>query len=159
MTKKLLARLEAEYKSMEHELTRVIPEEIRKAAAMGDLSENAEYEAALHRQRMVQTQIRNLKSRISEVSVIDVDRLPADRVGYGSIVVLLDLDTDSEITYQLVAPEDADVQNKRISLSSPIGKALMGRREGDELKIPIPSGVKNYEIMELTVYGDTDQDL
>jgi transcription elongation factor GreA len=159
MTKKLLARLKAECRSMEHELTRVLPEEIRKAVAMGDLSENAEYESALHRQRMVQTQIRTIKRRISEISVIDLDRLPKDRVGYGSIVVLLDLDDDSEITYQLVVPEDADVQKNRISLSSPIGKALTGQNQGDEVRVQVPSGVKNFEILELTVYGDTDQDL
>jgi len=159
MTKKLLARLEAEFKSMEHELKRTLPEEIRKAAAMGDLSENAEYESALDRQRMVQTQIRALKNRISEISVIDLDRLSKDRVGYGSIVSLLNLDDDTEIEYQLVAPEDADIDKKRISLGSPIGRALMGRQEGDEVSIQIPSGVKNFEILELTVYGDTDQEL
>lgn len=159
MTKKLLARLNAEFKELEHELKTKLPEEIRKAAALGDLSENAEYEAALDRQRLLQSKHRSLKNRISEIARVDIDRLPQEQIGYGSIVELYDLDTDKEVTYQLVMPEDADAHKNRISISSPIGKALMAKREGDEVKINIPSGVKNYEIVALTPYMDTDKDL
>jgi len=144
---------------MEHELKAVLPDEISKAAALGDLSENAEYEAALDRQRLLQSKIRALKSRIADISVIDVNRLPVDKIGYGSIVTVMDLEDDHEVTYQLVMPEDADAARGRISISSPIGRALVGRTPGDEVSIPIPSGIKNFEILEMTTYSNTDQDL
>lgn len=159
MTKHLLERLKAECREMEHELKSVLPQEIGRAAALGDLSENAEYEAALDRQRLLQSKFRTLKARISEISTIDVNRIPPDKAGYGSIVTVLDLNTDAEITYQLVMPEDAEAAKSRISVSSPIGRALIGRAEGDEVTITIPSGVKNYEILTVIPYRDTDQDL
>ena len=159
MTKKLLERMNEQYKKMEYELKTVLPEEISRAAALGDLSENAEYEAALDRQRLVQSKIRSLKGRINEIAQIDVARLPKDRSGYGSILMLFDLDQEKEIQYQLVMPEDADVANGRISVSSPIGRALMGKQEGDEVNVTIPSGTKNYEIVSLKTYHQIDQDL
>jgi transcription elongation factor GreA len=159
MTKMLLARLNADFKELEHELKSKIPDEIRKAAALGDLSENAEYEAALDRQRLLQSKLRTLKGRINEVARIDLSRLPTDRAGYGSIVELYDIDKEIEVTYQLVMPEDTDVKKNRISIGSPIGRSLMGRVEGDEVSIVIPSGKKNYEILAVTPYQETDQDL
>ena len=159
MTKKLLERLTHHAKDLEHELKSTLPEEIRKAASLGDLSENAEYEAALERQRVVQSQFRSLKSRINEIALIDMSRLPRDRVGYGSKVKLLDLDDDHELCYELVMPEDSDAKHNRISVSSPIGKSLLGKAEGDEAHVNIPSGVRNYEIMEVTPYHEGPQDL
>jgi len=159
MTKNLITRLNGELKDLEHELKNVLPQEIAKAASLGDLSENAEYEAALDRQRLLQSKYRKLQARINEVAQFDVSRLPKDRAGYGSRIDLLDLDDDGEITYQLVMPEDADVKQKRISFSSPIGKSLMGCREGDEITVRIPSGVRNYEVLSVTTYHELDQDL
>lgn len=159
MTKKLLARLNADFKALEHELKTVLPEEIAKAAALGDLSENAEYEAALDRQRLLQSKYKTLKERIGEVAQLDLSRLPKDKSGYGSILDLYDLDEEKDITYQLVLPEDADVKKGRISISSPIGKALMGKVVDDEVSINIPSGRKNYEITGLTTYDQTEMDL
>ena len=159
MTKQLLARLSGDLKALEYELKKKLPEEIRKAAALGDLSENAEYEAALDRQRLIQSKYRTLKARINEIAQVDVTRLPQDKVGYGSIVEVLDIDNDKETTYQLVLPEDADAKANRISIGSPIGKALMGKSEGDEVQITIPSGRKHYEIMGITPYVETAQDL
>jgi transcription elongation factor GreA len=159
MTKKLLTRLNADLREMEHELKTTLPEEIHRAASLGDLSENAEYESALERQRLLQSKVRTLKNRINEIARIDVERLSPDRSGYGSILELLDLDTDKEVTYQLVMPEDAEISKGRISLSSPIGRALMGKVEGDEVTIKIPSGTKNFEILKVTCYLNTDQDL
>ncbi len=159
MTKKLLERLTASCREMEHELKAVLPDEIGKAAALGDLSENAEYEAALDRQRLLQSKLRQLKSRISDISVIDLHRLPVDKIGYGSIVTIFDLDNDKEITYQLVLPEDAEASRNCISISSPIGRALVGRTEGDEVTVPIPSGIKNFEILSMTPYSKTEQNL
>ncbi len=159
MTKKLLGRLNQELKDLEHELKTKLPEEISKAAALGDLSENAEYEAALDRQRLLQSKFRKLKARINEIAQVDVSRLPKDRVGYGSIVELYDVDEEKEISYQLVMPEDSDIKTMRISVSSPIGRALMGKREEDEAIIQIPNGKKHYEILGITPYLETEQDL
>lgn len=159
MTKRLLARLTDEFKELEYELKKKLPEEIRKAASLGDLSENAEYEAALDRQRLLQSKYRTLKARINEIAQIDVSRLPEDKVGYGTIVEVLDIDTDAESTYQLVLPEDADAKANRISISSPIGRSLMGKTEGDEVMVNIPSGTRRYEIMSLKAYVYTEQNL
>jgi len=159
MTKKLIERMNKEFKELEYELKTTLPEEIGRAAALGDLSENAEYEAALDRQRLLQSKYRDLQKRINEVAQIDITRLPNDRGGYGSRIELLDLDDDSEVTYQLVMSEDADIKLGRISVGSPIGRALMGQREGDEVTVTIPSGVKNYEILGLKTYSEIEQDL
>lgn len=157
--KNLLSRLQHDLHEIEHELKHKLPDEIRKAAALGDLSENAEYESALERQRLMQSKYRSLKARINEIAQIDTDRLPKDKTGYGSIVEVFDLDTDKEITYQLVMPEDADAKKNRISVSSPIGKSLMNKQEGDEVSVTIPSGKRNYEILSLKPYSQTDMDL
>lgn len=155
----LLNRLNADYKELEHELKTKLPEEIAKAAALGDLSENAEYEAALDRQRLLQSKARTLKARINEIAQVDLSRLHPDRVGYGSIVELFDVDEEKDLSYQLVMPEDADAKNQRISISSPIGKALMGKYLDDEVRIVIPSGKKHFEITGLKTYKDTEMDL
>jgi len=159
MTKKLLERLEHQAKGLEYELKSTLPEEIRKAAALGDLSENAEYESALERQRMLQTQLRNLKGRIAEIAVIDLERLPKEKVAYGASVSLLDLDEDKKINYRIVLPEDADIKLGRISMNSPIGKSLLGHAVGDEIRVVVPNGFKNYEILAITAYADQSQDL
>ncbi|CAM2008671.1 GreA/GreB family elongation factor [Acanthopleuribacter pedis] len=159
MTKKLLSRLNEDLRELEHELKTKLPEEIRKAAALGDLSENAEYEAALDRQRLIQSKYRSLKNRINEIAQVDVDRLPMDTAGYGSRVTVLDIDTDKEITYQLVMPEDAEAKMNRISISSPIGRALMGKRVEDEVGVTIPSGKKTFEIMDIVPYKKTEMNL
>ena len=159
MTKRLLARLNVELREIEHELKNKLPQEISRAASLGDLSENAEYEAALDRQRLLQTKFRNLKNRIGEIAKIDVSRLPTDRVGYGSIVDIFDIDEEKEIQYQLVMPEDSDAKTNRISISSPIGRALMGKKAEEEVQVDIPSGTKNYEITAVIPYCETSQDL
>ena len=159
MTKHLLSRLTAEFKELEYELKTQLPEEIHRAASLGDLSENAEYEAALDRQRLLQSKFRTLKARINEVAQVDISRLPKDRVGYGAIVELYDIDEDKDVKYQLVMPEDADIKRNRISVSSPIGRSLMGKRVDQEVSIDIPKGRKNYEIVGLTTYYEINQDL
>ena len=159
MVKKLFERMNSEFKEIEYELKTTLPDEIHRAAALGDLSENAEYESALERQRLMQSKFRTLKARISEVAQMDMTRLPTDRIGYGSIVELFDVDSEKEITYQLCLPESSDVKLGRISLSSPIGHALMGRVAGDEVSVNIPSGKKNYEIVSIIPYHETEQDL
>ena len=154
MTKELLDKLTKEIKELEYELTVTLPKEIAKAAAQGDLSENAEYEAALEKQRLLQTKLMNLKKRRAEIAQIDLSRIPKDRISYGTTVVLYDLDKDEEITYTLVMPEETEEGTDKISITSPIGKALVGKKEGDEVTVRVPSGERNFEIVEITTLHD-----
>ena len=125
---------------------------------MGDLSENAEYTAARNRQDYVRARIANLRKRLADLSMIDITRLPHDRVGYGSTVKLYDVDTGDEITYTLVMAEDADIEKRKISTSSPVGRGLMGRIEGDEVEIITPAGKRRFEIIKLrTIHDSEDQ--
>jgi transcription elongation factor GreA len=147
-------RLAAELKALERELRVELPREIKSAVAQGDLSENAEYKAALERQHYVKARISALRERLSELGTLKLDRVPRDRVGLGSTIVLLDLDTDAEVTYELVIPEISDAEAGLISIASPIAKGLLGRQEGEQVTIPIPSGRKRFEIVELQTLHD-----
>jgi transcription elongation factor GreA len=147
--REIRARLELELRSLERELTVELPREIKTAVAMGDLRENAEYQAALERQRYVKARIGQLRTRLSELGTMNLDRIPKDRVGLGTRVSLLDLDTDAEVTFELVIPEMADLERGLVSIASPVGKGLMGRKEGDEVTIHVPSGTKRYELLGL----------
>jgi transcription elongation factor GreA len=142
-------RLEAELKALEHEFRVELPREIRTAVAMGDLRENAEYQAALERQRFVRARIGQLRTRLAELGSLSLDRVPRDRVGLGSEVKLLNLDTDEELTYRLVFPELADSDKGLISSASPIGRSLIGRRVGETLKIEVPTGTRRFELLAL----------
>ena len=148
--KEVRDKLVEEVKTLEHELRVLLPQEIKKALAMGDLRENAEYHAALERQGFVKARIGQLRQRLTELNTMDLSRVPRDRVGIGSTVALLDLDSDSELTYELVLPEVADHAKGLISSASPIGRGLIGKKEGDRVSIAIPAGKKRYEILELT---------
>ena len=141
-------RLLEEVKRLERELRIELPKEIKAALSMGDLRENSEYHAALERQAFVRARIGQLQARLTELGSFSVDRVPKDRVGIGSKVTLLDLDQEQEITYELVFPELADHGSGLISIASPIGKGLIGRKEGDVVTIRIPSGEKKFEILE-----------
>jgi len=147
-------RLESELKTLEHEFRIELPKEIGNAVAMGDLRENAEYKAALERQSYVRARIGQLRTRLGELSAINVGSIPKDRVALGSRVTLLNLDTDEEVTYELVFPEVSDLSNGLISIASPIGQGLMGRIEGDEFSVEIPSGVKRFEVLDLRTLHD-----
>jgi transcription elongation factor GreA len=149
MFKQAIGRLEKELRQLEHEYRHDLPKEIKKALAMGDLRENAEYHAALERQSYVKAKIGHIKKRLQEISMIKIEALPKDKVGLGSTVVLYDLKEEKEIRYELVFSEDADVPRGHISITSPIGQGLAGRREGDEVTIQVPSGVKRFEIVSL----------
>lgn len=152
--REIRARLEQELRGLERELMVELPREIKTAVAMGDLRENAEYQAALERQRYVKARIGQLRTRLSELGTMNLDRIPKDRVGLGTRVSLLDLDADAEVTFELVIPEMADLERGLVSIASPVGKGLMGRRGGDEVTIQVPSGTKRYEILDLiTIHG------
>ncbi len=150
----LKKRLQDEMMALEYELRNELPKEILKARAHGDLSENAEYHAAKERQSFVNARLGQIQARLREFSMIDLTKIPRDRVGLGSQVVVLDMDKDEEHTYNLVTSEEADVAKGRISTSSPIGKGLLGKKVGDTVKIQIPGGLREMEILSLTTIHD-----
>jgi len=147
-------KLEDEIRKLGRELKEEIPKALKTAADMGDLSENAEYQAAKERQSYLQARLSQLRERLATLSMVNLSKIPTDKVSYGSKVVLLDLDTDKEVTYKLVSSEESNVKEGLISTASPIGKSLMGREEGDEVQIRTPGGIKNYEIVQFTTLHD-----
>src|SRR3954471_2105190 len=151
------AKLKEELDALEEELHFKLPKEIQKAREFGDLRENAEYKAALERQSMAKARIRQIQDRLSEVQSIDISKIPTDRIAYGSTVVLYDLDKDEKVTYQLVTSEESKPEEGKISTVSPIGQALMGRQEGDTVKVKTPTGVRNFEISRLTTIHEQDE--
>jgi transcription elongation factor GreA len=153
----LIKKLQDEIAALEYELRNELPKEILKARAHGDLRENAEFHAAKERQRYVDARLAQLKKRMAELSLIDLTKIPRDRVGLGSRVVVLDQDKDEEITYKIVASEEADAANGLISTNSPIGRGLLGKKVGDEVTIPIPSGKRRMEILELATIHDSPE--
>ena len=154
--KEVRDKLETELRDLERELTIDLPREIKIAVAMGDLRENAEYHAALDRQRFVRARIGQLQRRLSELGTMNLDRIPKDRIGLGSTIVLVDLDVDVEITYQLVIPEMADLEKGLISAASPIGRGLLGRKDGETVVIEVPAGRKRFDIVEVKTIHDVD---
>jgi transcription elongation factor GreA len=147
-------KLQDEIASLEYELRNELPKEILKARAHGDLSENAEFHAAKERQGLVNARINQLKQRLADMSMIDFSRISHDKVGLGSTVVVLDVKRDEELTYSLVTTEEADAPNGKISTTSPIGRALLGKEVGDVVRVESPGGVKNLEILKLTTIHD-----
>ena len=154
MTIRIKKKLEDEIKVLEYELKNDLPKELKKAAALGDLSENAEYQTAKQRQEIVNAKLAHLRKRLAEVALINFDKLPTDRASYGSTLVLYDIQKSTEITYKLVSVEESDLQQGLISTTSPIGKGLLNRQEGDMVKITTPGGVKEFEILKLITIHD-----
>jgi transcription elongation factor GreA len=150
-------KLQDEISTLEHELHVELPKEILKARAHGDLSENAEYHAAKDRQGFVNARLGQLRKRLAEMSMIDFTKIPHGRVGLGSTVVVLDTKREEEITYNLVTTEEADAPNGKISTTSPIGRALLGKEEGDTVRVQSPGGVKELEIRKLTTIHDAHE--
>ena len=145
----LKKKLQEEIAALDLEFRVELPKEILKARAHGDLSENAEYHAAKERQGYVNARLAQLHERLRVISMIDVTKIPRDRVGLGSTVVVLDVIKAEKITYKLVTSEDVDVAKGLISTSSPIGRGLLGKQIGDSAKIQIPGGLREMEIIEL----------
>ena len=149
-------KLEERIRALDRELGEELPAALKKAIAMGDLRENAEYQTAKERQSFVQIQLAHLRERLSQLSMIDLRKLPKDRVSYGSTVVVLNLGTEEEATYRLVTSEEADVKAGLISTTSPIGRSLMGKQEGDEVEAVTPRGKATYEIVGLTTIHEQE---
>ncbi|MGQ0541924.1 MAG: GreA/GreB family elongation factor [Blastocatellia bacterium] len=149
-------KLQGELDALEDELHFKLPKEIQKAREFGDLRENAEYKAAMERQSIVQARIMQVRQRLGEVESVDISNLPTDRIAYGSRVVLYDLEKEEKVTYKLVTSEESDPENGMISTVSPIGQALMGKEEGDEVKVKTPTGWRSFEISRLTTIHDKE---
>jgi transcription elongation factor GreA len=152
------AKLQEELATLEDELHFKLPKEIQKAREFGDLRENAEYKAAMERQSIVNARIRQIHERLNEVKSIDISKIPTDRAAYGSTVVLYDLDKDEKVTYLLVTSEESAPETGKISTVSPIGQALMGKQEGDAIKVKTPTGIRNFEIARLTTIHDKENE-
>ena len=153
----LLKKIDKEIQPLERELKVELPRQLAEAAAHGDLSENAEYDAAKQRKEIVQAQLARFYDKRKSLSDINELMIPRDSIGFWSRVELLDVDSGEEIGYHLVSADESDPPNGRISVSSPIGKALLGRVNGDEVDVQTPRGTKTYEILEFaTIHEDPD---
>jgi transcription elongation factor GreA len=153
MKAQILKRFEDEMADLDRELRKELPKEIQRARELGDLSENAEYQAAKERQSYVQARMGMLHKRMAEIALMNFDRLPRDRAGFGSTVHLLE-DGTTPVVYQLVMPEEADATKGLISTASPIGRAIVGKQAGDELIVPTPTGERHFEILKLMTIHD-----
>ena len=153
-THHIVDRLKEELAAFERELRVELPERIRYARELGDLRENGEYEVAKDRQGFVQAKVNQLQRRIQELSAIDLARVPKDRAAFGSSLTLMDEETNEERVYRLVASEEVDTERGWISPGSPVGKALIGKREGDSVVIQAPAGQRKYEVTRLLTLHD-----
>ena len=154
MSADIKKKLEEEITALEKELREELPRALKTAAALGDLSENADYSAARERQDFVRVRLGQLKQRLADLSMINFDKIPRDRISLGSTVVLLDVDKNEEITYRLVTSEDANAPQGLISTTSPIGKSLLNKKEGDEVEVKIPAGSRTFEVIRFTTLHD-----
>jgi transcription elongation factor GreA len=146
---KIKKKLQQEIDSLEHELNVELPKEIAVARAHGDLSENAEYKYAKERQGYVNAKIGQLKKRMGDLAMLNLTNIPKDRSGYGSRIIVMDVQKSQEVEYKLVSSEEADVEKGMISTTSPIGRALLNRKVGDEVQVLTPAGKKEFEIVRL----------
>lgn len=155
LASKIKKKLQDEIAALERELHDELPKEIKVARAHGDLSENAEYKYAKERQGFVAARLGQLHKRMTDLSMLNLSNLPKDRAAYGSTIVVLDVAKDAQIEYKLVTVEEADATKGLISTTSPIGRALLGKRVGDEVKVTTPAGLKEYEVVKLiTIYEE-----
>src|SRR5213594_1206244 len=156
MKDRLIRKFEEEIQALNHELKLQLPKEIKRARELGDLRENAEYHAAKERQRLVESRISMLQKRVAEIALINVDRIPNDRVGFGSTLHVVE-STGEKLVFQLVMPEDADASKGLISTTSPIGRAILNKEPGDSVKVATPGGTREFEIVKLvTIHEATE---
>lgn len=154
MKDRLIKKFEDEIQTLDRELKLELPKEIKRARELGDLRENAEYAAAKERQRLVEARISMLQKRVSEISLINIDRIPSDRAGFGSTLHVVE-GNGGKLVFQLVMPEDADAEKGLISTTSPIGRAFLNRQPGDEVEVVTPGGKREFEIVKLYTIHDT----
>ena len=149
--------LDEQIRQLEYELTTELPAEIKKAVALGDLSENAEYHMAKQRQVFVNARLGQLKKRMGELAMVNLVNIPTDKVGFGSTVTVYDSSKDEEIKYQLVTSEESDVAKGLISTTSPIGRALLGKKVGDTATVVTPNGKRELEVLKLVTIHDSPE--
>src|SRR5947199_9876188 len=154
MTDQIKRKLRDEIEALEHELIHELPKEIKKAAALGDLSENAEYHMAKQRQEFVKARVRQLGKRLADLSMVNMNNIPRDRVGLGSTVKVYDNTKGEEVEYKLVTSEESDVAAGKISTTSPIGKALLNKKVGDTATVVTPNGQREFEVLTLMTMHD-----
>src|SRR5579863_6032301 len=154
MTDAVKKKLRDEIEALEHELIHELPKEIKKAAALGDLSENAEYHMAKQRQEFVKARVRQLGKRLADLSMVNMNNIPKDRVGLGSTVKVYDNTKNQEMEYKIVTSEESDVAAGKISTTSPIGRALLNKKVGDEVIVDSPNGKRELEILKLSTIHD-----
>jgi transcription elongation factor GreA len=154
MTEIIKRKLQDEIDALEHELIHELPKEIKKAAALGDLSENAEYHMAKQRQEFVKARVRQLGKRLADLSMVNMNNIPHDKVGLGSTVKVFDSTKNQEVQYQIVTSEESDVAAGKISTTSPIGRALLNKKVGEEAIFVTPNGKREMEILSLTTIHD-----
>jgi transcription elongation factor GreA len=157
MPAKIREKLEKEIQQLEHELSVELPRELKRAVALGDLSENAEYHMAKQRQEFVRARLGQLKKRLADLSLVNLNNIPRDRAAYGSTVKVRSLETDEEVEYRLVSSEESDVAKGLISTSSPIGRGLLGKKVGDTTRIQTPGGAKEFEVLQLTTIYEQEE--
>ena len=157
MKARLIKRFEDEIAVYERELQHELPKEIQRARELGDLRENAEYAAAKERQRFVEARVSMLRSRVSQIQLMNLEKIPKDRAGFGSKLTLRE--NGKQFVYELVMPEDADPEKGLVSVASPVGRSLVGKQAGDEVIAPTPAGEREFEIISLTtVHDEEDQE-
>ena len=154
MPEHIKKRLEEEIQTLEYELNHELPKELKKAIAMGDLSENAEYHMAKQRQEYVRARLGQLKRRMADLSLVNLSNIPKDKIAFGSTVVVYDSTKEEKIEYKLVTSEESDVEKGLISTTSPIGRALLGKKEGDTAVVVTPAGKRELEVLKLTTIHD-----
>ena len=154
MTQNVWKKIEDEIKVLERELNYDLPKELKKAVAMGDLSENAEYHMAKQRQEFVRARLGQLKKRMGELSLVNLANIPKDKIAFGSTITVYDSTKDEELEYKLVTSEESDVTKGLISTTSPIGRALMGKKTGDTAVVVTPNGKREMEVLSLSTIHD-----
>ena len=150
----IIQKLKKEIETLQIELKTKLPKELEAARAHGDLRENAEYEAAKERQGFVSARISHLAGRMRELSLYTVDSIPHDSVAYGSLVTVTNLDDGENQVFDIVFPEEVDASAGMISLSSPLGRALLNKKVGDEVMVRTPKATMTYEILEIQTLHD-----
>jgi transcription elongation factor GreA len=158
MPEHIKKKLQEEIRKLEHELAHELPAEIKKAAALGDLSENAEYHMAKQRQEFVNARLGQYKKRMAELSLVNLANIPHDRIAFGSTVLVYDTSKDEKIEYKLVTSEESDVNKGLISTTSPIGRSLIGKQVGDMAVVVTPNGKRELEILKLTTIHDAAEE-
>lgn len=154
MPEHIKKKLQEEIETLEHELQHELPKELKKAVAMGDLSENAEYHMAKQRQEFVRARLGQLKKRMADLSMVNMNNIPKDRAAIGSTIKVYDSTKEEEIVYKLVTSEESDVTQGKVSTTSPIGRALMGKKVGDSTVVVTPTGKRELEVLSLTTIHD-----